>query len=1149
MKRIVIYTTLLLVLFSCAKERIAPIAENYGQESELFELSIAGQIDQEFATRANDSGFCNGDAVGMFMVNYANGAAGTLATEGNQADNIKFVYQESANKWNPAVPVYYKDGKTNVDIYGYYPYDGGISDVETYDFEVRQNQRTEGRDGSLGGYEASDFLWGKSENITPSNNIVDILFKHRMASIRVALTKGEGWESDSEWQAVSKDVLVNSTIRKAEINLGTGSIAAVGEAAETGIVPAENGSDMWRAVVVPQEVAAGKVILTITIDGRARTLVKDASYTYYPGKMNIITLAVNKDASASGAGLSIVSEGVVAWENDGVSHDEVSREYIVINCPEAGGLADAIASAGYDLTKIRNLKVEGKIDKRDFNTMRDGMSVLEALNLQNIKIEECPSSSFTLNVDYSEQYPEDELPSFAFYQKRSLVRVVFPSFIKSIGTEAFSGTSLTGSLLLPEGLESIGRGAFHDHLSLDGTLKLPKTLVSIGSDAFGGTSLRGDLIIPDGVTTIGMNAFRGCNFSGSLILPQGLNSIDVDSFGNCGRFSGNLVIPDNVENIPENAFHNTEFDGCLVLGKNVHKIGFDAFARCGFQGPLVLPESVSFIDQQAFMDCRFSSVSFSNNVLIIGMNSFRNCGELSGEVILPSLLESIGNYAFYGCTNIEKIVLPQNLVSIGANAFSGLYNVQAIVSEATDVPVLSQDVFAGVPKDNFALEVPEKAIKDYQNASGWNEFKRIVAHRDFSISRRLLRTLNKAETRAFTLCAESGASWTVESKPDWVSVSPMSGTGKTEVTVTVSALAKGSGYREGEIVYKLNGKDYTASTKVEQYDYQYGDGDVLTVQSHKKGRGVHLVFMGDCYDAKDISEGKYLTNLQEAAGHFFAIEPYNTYKDYFDVHIVFGCSPDSGIGDQNTIREAKFGSQYNVGSDIEPDITTCFSYAAKAPVSRLSESLVVLVLNSNSYDGVTYMYGDGSALAVLPMSAREYPFDFRGLVQHEAGGHGFGKLGDEYIYHNTFLQGTPFYSKFIESKARGWYDNMSLTGDLMRVPWAHLIYDPKYADKVDVYEGGFFFSRGVYRSEANSCMNNNVPYFSTVSRESIVKRILRYAGERFSYDSFKSLDVMDDSAAIVTKSGNVWSVPVYYDHTHHREPVYKGESPVVGNER
>ena len=1136
MKRIAFYSLSILLLCSCAKE-LSPITENKVEGEEKFELAIDGQIDQVFATRANDNGFCNGDAVGMFMVNYESGVAGVLKAEGNQADNAKFTYQESTNKWNPIVPVYYKDGKTNVDIYGYYPYDGSISDVEAYSFEVRQNQRSEVRNGSLGGYEASDFLWGKSENITPSNNIVDILFKHRMSSIRIALTKGEGWESDSEWQAVSKDVIVNNTVRKAEINLSDGSVTAAGEAPETGIVPAENGSDMWRAVVVPQEVAAGKAVLTITIDGRARTLVKDAAYTYYPGKMNIITLAVNKDADANGVGLSIVSEGVVAWENDGVSHDEASREYIVINCPGAGKLAETIAAEGYDLTKIRNLKVEGKIDKRDFDTMRDAMTVLESLNLQNVKI-----------LEFG--YIEDKIPDYAFIYKTSLKRVILPSSIIAIGDYSFLGTSLSGSLLLPEGLETIGHGAFSGLSDLDGTLSLPNSLTIIGDEAFRDCNFRGNLILPEGLTYIGWCAFDNNDFSGHLILPSGLREIGRYAFQSNRKLSGNLVIPDKIEVIGVQTFYGCGFDGYLKLGKSVKKIDDNAFIGNPFSGALVLPESVTNIGAHAFYSCGFSSVSFTDNIVSIADGAFEGNSNLSGEIKLPANLETIGKGAFSCCSNIEKLVLPKSLIYIGGGAFSGLFNIQSIVCESTEVPELAQSAFDGIPMDNFALEVPETAVKDYQNARGWNEFKRIVAHQEFSISRRLFRTLNKAETRTFTLRAESGAAWSVASKPDWVNVSPMSGTGKIEVTVTVSSLAKGAGNREGEIVYSLDGKNYTASTKVEQYDYQYGDGDVYTVQTHSKGKGVHLVFMGDCYDAKDISEGQYLTNLQEAIEYFFAIEPYNTYRDYFDVHIVFGCSEDSGIGDLNIIREAKFGSQYVVGADIEPDFNICFTYASKAPISRLSESLVVLVLNSNNYAGVTYMYGDGSALAVLPMSTREYPFDFRGLVQHEAGGHGFGKLGDEYIYYNTFLQGDPFrYNKFVSAKALGWYDNMSLTGDLVRVPWSHLIYDPKYSNMVDIYEGGYFFARGVYRSEANSCMNNNVPYFSTISRESIVKRIMKYAGEKYSFEKFKSLDVSDDSAAIVTKSGGPREVPDYYDIGRHREPVMMGESPVINPER
>ena len=1146
MKKIAIYALSALLLWSCAgEERLVPLTGGVDGE-ECFELSIDGQIDQVFVTRANDNGFCNGDAVGLFMVNYESGAAGALKAEGNQADNAKFTYQESTNKWNPVVPVYYRDGKTNVDIYGYYPYDAAIDNIEAYPFEVRQDQRSDGRNGSLGGYEASDFLWGKSENITPSNNAVDILFKHRMASIRVALTKGEGWESDSEWQAVSKDVLVNNTVRKAEINLTTGNVTAVGETPETGVVPAENGGDMWRAVVVPQEVAAGKIVLTITIDGRARTLVKDAVYTYYPGKMNIITLAVNKDADASGAGLSIVSEGIVAWENDGVSHDEVSREYVVINCTEAGKLAEAIAAEGYDLAKIRNLKVEGEIDKRDFDTMREDMTVLESLNLQNVKIKACIYTWYDNGHMFSLPHDEDVIPYGAFNNKSSLSRITFPRSIKAIGGFCFYGTSLVGSLLLPEGLEQIGESAFSSLNGLNGTIQLPSTLLRIESAAFYDSPLRGELKLSEGITFLGDVAFHGCNFSGNLVLPQSLEYLGWGVFEHSGHFSGDLVIPNKIDIIPTQAFHDTPIDGNLVLSNNVRRIDKGAFWGCGFSGPLVFPASLTTIGDDAFLFCSISSIVFSDGILSIGNRAFSYCTTLSGEVKLPAFMETIGNEIFDNCYNIEKIVLPKRLTYIGLNSFRRLWNVQSIVCEASDVPVLGPGAFDGIPKDNFALEVPESSVKEYQNAPGWNEFKRIVAHRDFSISRRLFRTLNQAETRTFTLRAESGASWTVESKPEWVMVSPMSGTGKVEVTVTVSALAAGSGNREGEIIYSLDGKNYTVSTKVEQYDYQFGDGDVYTVQTHSKGNGVHLVFMGDCYDAKDISEGKYLTNVQEAVEHFFAIEPYNTYKDYFDVHIVFGCSEDSGIGDVNTIREAKFGCQYSLTDYVRFNDSMCLAFAAKACPSDSSIAGICIVLNSDLEEGITYLYSDGTFFSLCPLGKDQYPNDFRGIVQHEAGGHGFGKLGDEAILEPTFIQTCLIhYPQFLMGKAIGWYDNLSLTGDMHNVPWSHLIFDPKYSDVVDIYEGGFYHARGVFRSEPNSCMRNKIPYFSTISRESIVKRIMRYAGKAFSFESFKANDV---TGAFLTKSFSDWEVPDY-DSSHHRGPVLKGEVPVINPER
>lgn len=503
---------------------------------------------------------------------------------------------------------------------------------------------------------------------------------------------------------------------------------------------------------------------------------------------------------------------------------------------------------------------------------------------------------------------------------------------------------------------------------------------------------------------------------------------------------------------------------------------------------------------------------------------------------------------------MQGVVLSKNTEFIAEGAFEGCYQLNSIVCNAIYPPQLAESAFNGVAKDNFTVEVPEASVASYSTAPGWKEFRRISAHHDFSISRNLFRTLNASDSKTLVLRAPSGEAWSVESAPEWVSVEPSSGTGKVEVTVTVDELAKGSGYREGEVVFLLEGKDYRTRTKVEQYDYQYGDGDVLTHQTASVGAGVDIVFMGDCFDAKDIAEGNYLNAMNEAIEHYFAIEPYKTYRDYFNVYTVFGLSPDSGVGDVNTIREAKFGSAYALGG-ITPDETVCFKYACKAPTvseADISRTLVVLIENTSDYGGITYMWGDGSAIACCPMSTDVYPYDFRGLVQHEAGGHGFGKLGDEYIYHNEFIQtcmcqdGCPHVDEFNANKARGWFENLSLSGDMYEVPWSHLIFDPQYSNLVDIYEGGYMHMRGVFRSEPNSCMNNNVPYFSAISREAIVKRIMEYAGESYSFEDFKARDVLDASTAGISAVSKSPSNYVEYPASNiQHNPVYMGEKPVL----
>lgn len=1138
MKRHLIFTGLLgLSLTGCVKDLDTPTV---GEGDTTLPIQLYNEISQIPTTRVNDEGFCNGDGVGVYVVNYENGSAGTLRLEGNQADNVRYVYDEPNGKWTPDETVYFRDKHTHVDLIGYYPYSTPTS-VEAYPFEVAKDQSTDAANGLLGGYEASDFLWGKTVDVAPTAQRINIKFQHRMAGTLVALSEGTGF-AEGEFAQLEKAVLVTNTIRKATVDLATGEITPSGDAPTTGIVPYKKGGE-FRAVVVPQTVATSTPLFSITVDGTPYVFRKTEPFAYTGGKLHKFTIEISKK-SESGLEFKLLGESITAWETDNISHDATAREYIIIDCPEAGTLKECIATAGKDYTKVKNLKVTGTIDARDFYMMRDEMTILQSINLKEVEIAACKIGNISYNAN--------EIPSSAFEYKSVLVRCVFPQIITTIGDSAFRFTNLSGSLIIPNGVKTIRRGAFA-HCSFDGTLTFPNSLETIEDEAFDECSgFIGTLDLPISLKVIKHSAFAYCSgFTGNLILPKELEVLEANVFRRCSGFTGSLTIPHKIKEIRGDCFGDCAgLNGQLIFHNNIVEIATRAFSGCNFHGSLNLPKNLCIIGEHAFWGCRFSgTLMLPPSAIVIGGGAFAYNQHLTGVVELPDEIVSVAPSVFEGCSQLQGVVIPKNVEAIREGAFQDCFQLNSITCKAQNPPQLSATAFAGVAKDNFTVEVPEEAVASYSTAPEWKEFKRFAAHRDFSISRNLFRALNASLSKTLVMRAPSGEAWSVESKPDWVTVEPMNGVGKVEVTVTVAEQPKGAGNRTGEVVFLLDGKDYRSRTTVEQYDYQYGDGDVLTAQRATKGAGVDLVFMGDCFDAKDIAEGKYLDAMNEAIGYFFAVEPYKTYRDYFNVYTVFGLSPDSGVGDVNTIREAKFGSAYALGG-ITPDESVCFEYACKAPTvtqDKIGRTLITLIENTEDYGGITYMWGDGSAIACCPMSRDVYPYDFRGLVQHEAGGHGFGKLGDEYIYHNAFIQTCgclccPHVKEFNDNKSRGWFENLSLTGNMYDVPWSHFIFDPQYSNLVDIYEGGYMHMRGVFRSEPNSCMNNNVPYFSAISREAIVKRMKEYAGESYSFEEFKAHDVLDASTA-GAETRSMSSALEFAASNKQQNPVYMGDKP------
>lgn len=1169
MKNKIIIAIAIMLFVACADN---PLIRNKGinNDDDSYPIVVSAEITQVYSTRASDSGFADGDEIGVYVVDQDDSGNGTLLPNGNRADNLRFKFYESSYSWKPDHDIYYKDKHTKIDVYGYYPYSESTS-VNSYTFEVQKDQARESGNGSISAYEASDFLWGVSKGNNPSDRTIMIKFHHIMASARVSLLEGTGFET-SEWTQLKKIVIAPNVIRTATIDMCTGSVSVTGSKPSDGTIAQQYGND-FRCIIVPQTIAAGEDLFSITVGGISYSFKKDSPFAFTSGKQHNFTITVNKRQETGDYEFVLNGESITAWENDPVSHDATAREYVVVNVPKAGTLDQCIEAAGLDITKVRNLKLTGFINSRDFAVMRFMMSELRALNMKEVRIVAGEGGSLGNGMGFESNY-DDDIPNGAMSGKETLISLILPDQLKTIhgasgggvGRGAFSYChNLSGSLIIPEGVIEIGHAAFHDCPSLTGTLSLPSTLKKIGSvsgyiaywdGAFYGCGFTCELILPEGLEEIGMGTFGSCTgLYGELHLPDNLELIGSGAFQGCKNLQGSLVIPQKVTDIPDGCFEGTWLGGTLTLHNGISTIGSSAFANTGLKGELRLPSELEVIGSSTFYNCDFSGeLILPKNLRTIGDRAFAYNWRLMGVLEIPQDVTTIGSGAFAHCRSLEGVIFPAGLENIryesswneDGGAFQGCYGIGRIVCKG-DIPAYVQSgAFDGVAKDNFTLEVPESAIPQYQAATGWKDFKRIAAYRNFVIRPQVATAINTSVTRDLVLTADE--EWEVESKPDWITLSQTSGNGKCDLKLTFAQMQHSEDEsRQGEVVFKMKNRDYRTRCKVTQYEYEKDEDEIITLQSASKGNGINIVILCDGYNAKDVHDGKIITDAKQTMDYFFGVEPYITYRDYFNVYTAISVSPESGIGSVNTIIYNKFnttakggvtlGGRNSDGSDYEYII----DYACNIPTvnrEHIGDVLVIMLPNTSDYGGICYMWNNGFAIAYCPKSDYGYPLDWRGVVQHEAGGHGFAKLGDEYIYHNTFIDNC------ICTCCPHWFShdndfniNLSMTGKMSEVPWSHLIFHEKYNAIVDIFEGGFMHNRGVFRSEQNSCMNNDIPYYSTISREYMVRRIMRIAGEQFDFDTFVEKDVIAAGQANTKSydSGIGKHVPMGIKH---QAPVY-----------
>lgn len=199
----------------------------------------------------------------------------------------------------------------------------------------------------------------------------------------------------------------------------------------------------------------------------------------------------------------------------------------------------------------------------------------------------------------------------------------------------------------------------------------------------------------------------------------------------------------------------------VSLPQTVTTISWEAFVDCKMKS-IYIPAGVTKISPYAFSYCKaLEDVYFSGNITEIGTYAFYTCGKLKNiyfghdNLVFPSSLQAIGKHAFYNCgalpslnlastiiteiqyatfwncTSLKTLYLPATLKTINEFAF-GQAPLNSIYSYASTPPAMTDfnsndgESFWSSIRNSCTVHVPLGSLKGYKAAVGWKQFANMV---------------------------------------------------------------------------------------------------------------------------------------------------------------------------------------------------------------------------------------------------------------------------------------------------------------------------------------------------------------------------------------------------------------------------------------
>lgn len=584
-----------------------------------------------------------------------------------------------------------------------------------------------------------------------------------------------------------------------------------------------------------------------------------------------------------------------------------------------------------------------------------------------------------------------------------------------------------------------------------GIITFEGDVTEIEEEAFYYNSSIKTIQLPESVTTIGDKALYQCENLTKVDMPQSVTYIGKEAFFYCIRLKS-LELPQNLTVISDRCFAY-----CTSLFSAQNNI-------------LNIPDSVEKIEDCAFYGCQaIYSLNLGKGLKSIGVDAFNTCCKFT-SLTIPSNVKEIGEGAFMNCYIISDLTIEEGVESLGRYAFRNIKQLKSVELPASIKSIGEEAFYKNPLLESVTCKTTTPISAVYSQA--WEAFDKCSENLKIYVPE----SKNYAVIRAYQLAA------------GWCEYA--------DRIVTVSGSAP----------------------KYESVDTSV-DGEVVTIQTATEGNGIDIVLMGEGYSDRLIADNIYDRDMRSAVDKLFSMEPFKSFKKFFNIYYVKAVSKHEGYASGNT---TKFGCIFGDGSSISGDINLMMTYAQKAiSAERMNNATIITIMNAHKVAGVCTLmipnnketdYGCGIGVAILSQGSNDA--DFLQLVCHEAGGHGFAKLADEYV-ETIDMPSESALETIASQSSYGWLKNIDVTKDPETIKWANFLKDSRYENIVGIYLGGYTYGSKVWRPSENSIMNNRGADFNAPSREAIYYRIhkLAYGADWvYNYEDFAEYDAINRNA-------------------------------------